>query len=409
MASSRLLCGGLVLAVICVVMYMAAPSNAHLAVAVPGDGSGDDTAHDTGKSVEESVHQLRQSISRLEAPVKQMRGKLPQREVHGVEKAAPPVNPIHALVHHRLHKEERQSSIFAAYSGLLSGERCSDSLLTLFSQAKQPRAVFVGMVEAKEAVSCYETLSKAHACKVSKDAVCVADQVRRRVINRPDHLMTVVFRRAAAMSMFRNERYVLMFDAPARFVKHWDLAVMEQWQAARDRSDAKGVVIGTQLMPDSGADVGKTYCELAFDGVLPRAAGRRLKTKRAVVTAPVVSMSFLFASSAALLSAPVPINTSLTAPSALDALYSARLWTSGFDLYTPTKKVASHMLLPRNLEVIESDVAALRDILSGKQKTGLAELLGTARSIEDFARIAGIDFNTGKDLMPHAKRCDGEL
>jgi hypothetical protein len=97
-----------------------------------------------------------------------------------------------------------------------------------------------------------------------------------------------------------------------------------------------------------------------------------------------------------------------------EILYSARLWTSGYDFFTPTKNVVFHQYGRKDAPKFWSDLpsynahqkttyAKVVKILTG-QMPGYKFGMGSARPLEDYWKFAGIDWKN-KTSMSDKKFC----
>jgi hypothetical protein len=87
-----------------------------------------------------------------------------------------------------------------------------------------------------------------------------------------------------------------------------------------------------------------------------------------------------------------------------EILYSARLWTSGYDFYTPTENVVYHHYTRTDAPKYWNDVKYIKTqtktiqkvkrILAGRMQQ-YAHGMGTARQLSDYWKFAGLDWATG--------------
>ena len=115
-----------------------------------------------------------------------------------------------------------------------------------------------------------------------------------------------------------------------------------------------------------------------------------------------------------------------------EVLFSARLWTNGWDFYTPNKKVAYHHYNRTKAPLYHQDLSNSGECRAKAEKRVLFLLglipkqsvadnflrdynyygLGKFRTIDDFWKTSGIDFNTKtverwNDNNPPSSKYDG--
>ena len=126
----------------------------------------------------------------------------------------------------------RDDSIFVTIASYRDSE-CAPTILDLYSKARYPRAISVGIAvqhDAKEDASCIpkEFLSSNENCQ-TLFGFCPTDNIRTRIVSHKD-AKGPTFGRYLGMLMYRGERYIFMMDSHNRFVTHWDFIIVNMYK-----------------------------------------------------------------------------------------------------------------------------------------------------------------------------------
>lgn len=268
---------------------------------------------------------------------------------------------------------------------------CVNTLKSMFDMADAPRRVFVGVCEQNTAAS---------------EEVCLPadfawhDQVRRLGIPSRE-AKGPTYARYLCSTLYRGETYFLQLDSHMRFVKGWDTKAIAM---LRRCPSPKAVLThyphDVEHMADAEASV-PVLCKAKFDdsGIVTFDSAT-LPPGKQPRPVPFTAGGFLFAPGSVVRE--VPFDPDL--PHLFqgeELLYSARLWTAGFDFYTPTENVVYHHYYRREAPKFWSDldyqrqqrqtVAKVRRLLRGEMP-GYAYGMGSARTLEEYFEFAGIDW-----------------
>jgi hypothetical protein len=283
---------------------------------------------------------------------------------------------------------------------------CINTIKDLFAKASHPDRVFVGICEQNKT-------DDGEACVPA--AFEWMHHVRRITIPHGE-ARGPTYARYLCSTLWRDEAYFCQVDSHTRFVRGWDAMCIEDHRAC---GDDKAVLTHyphdmAQLDKDP-ADV-PVLCKSAFDanGILtfeavasvPKEPGR----PRPV---PFTSGGFVFGPGSMLRD--VPYDPDL--PHLFqgeEILYSARLWTSGYNFYTPTRNIAFHEYgrgkAPKYWNEIggfnegqAATLAKVRGILDGSVKPS-THGLGTVRKLAAYWKFAGVD-PAAKTSTSDAKFC----
>lgn len=276
----------------------------------------------------------------------------------------------------------------------------------LFDKAANPSRVSVGvffqrMPEADD--ECFKVLTR-------------PDQVRVLEIDARE-AQGVCWARSKVFGLRRNEDFTLQIDAHMRFIQDWDLEMIETIAACPSEQAVISTYPGGYKPPDALAVEGPNAPALGirqFTGgwvVMNHRLDRRPEDvpKLPSPGAPVAG-GFLFGRSKWVDDVPYDPHLNIAGE---EITMAARLWTSGWDVYAPPKNIVYHLyndvkapsrpLVSTHLGTEQTErqrrSTGRANTLLGIDPPGapedLVELdrygLGTVRTLEEFARHAGID------------------
>ena len=243
-------------------------------------------------------------------------------------------------------------TIFVSVASFRDNE-CGPMLLDMYHRAEKPRRVFAGVVEqhAPGDPPCLQAGWIAEHRETDKDCqlqdFCPSDNVRVRRID-PKHSRGPTFGRYVAMLMWRGERYFLMLDSHNRFILHWD-TVITTMHAELSARHPRPVVLshypeGYSNESNFNFDRESTsyLCKakyldwgvLRFDGIV-------IPTPKQPLQQPYAAAGFLFAEASMVHNVPFDPHLDYLFDGE-EVLYSARMWTHGYDIFSPTRNVVFH-------------------------------------------------------------------
>ena len=271
---------------------------------------------------------------------------------------------------HRFPKPRTDNSIFVSL-GTYRDPYCPMTLKSLYSNAQNTDRLYVGLLQQNcfEAecrtgvlvggkvetmgsdMDCYEEFCKSP--EGIRSNACNTGQVRLFNVNESESLGPYMARYLTA-KLYRGEQYYLQIDSHSEFVRDWDAKLI---QMITD-SEAKKPVISA-YPPDSSYpwkdSIGFRMCDsefakaqiewqiirlgssMAFDKQVPR----RPKY------APFVAAGFFFCWSGFLHEVPFdPLLPWIFMGEEISM--SARLWTAGYDIFSPTTNVLNHYYVRRH-------------------------------------------------------------
>mmetsp|Transcript_5405 Transcript_5405/g.7964 ORF Transcript_5405/g.7964 Transcript_5405/m.7964 type:complete len:509 (+) Transcript_5405:59-1585(+) len=317
--------------------------------------------------------------------------------------------------------DKDNGKIFVSIVSYRDGKRCGQTLKSLFEKASEPEKVFVGLVEQNkpEDAKCIRVFCN------SDPVLCNKHSSQIRYLASFDLASQgPVQARALQRKNLADEEFCLQIDSHMDFIQGWDTALKEEWLGAQNEF----AVIST--MPpnmadrvkyeDGGDKVGqvprlchleRSYSNFPMFTKPPKEFAVNLK-------APLLAHSWNagFSFHKCHLEEIAPYDFFM--PQVFDGEEFprfARLWTRGYDVYTPSKNIVFHDEGPEpdghdmkgwpKMEILrELSIHRLKTLLQMpagdhsevvQANFGLYGL-GKRRSMEQFAEFIGVDFESTK-------------
>ena len=216
--------------------------------------------------------------------------------------------------------------------------------------------------------------------------------------------------------LWRGEQYFLQIDSHTTFVKDWDVDLIEMIEMIKlDPNESSRPVLSAYPPTKEQMDI-KGYPEMDNgkvnqDGIPSFLCGWSKHSDRPKRSnKPWAAAGFMFLESYFLYSVPFDPNLSHLFQGE-ETLFSARLWTSGWDFYAPNKKVCYHHYNRTKAPLYHQDLKNSGECRAKAEKRGLFLLgiapkisvaddflrdynyygLGKFRTIDDFWKTSGID------------------
>lgn len=287
-----------------------------------------------------------------------------------------------------------KETIFVSVASYRDDE-CAATIKDLFDKAEDPGRVFVGICEQNDAASPKE------ACV----GLALPKNVRRISI---PHLEAKgpVYARYLCSTLYRGETWYMQIDSHTRFAKGWDAKAIANARACPSK---KPILTHYPRKMDevNAKDKGvPVLCKSKFDG-------NGVITFESVILdppkdgaprpVPFVSGGFVFMPGAAVRDVPFDPDMPHLFQGE-EILHSARLWTAGYDFFTPLENIVFHHYERKGKPKFWEDVKdfydgqseTLRKVrrllgLENPPLTGYAFGMGSARTLEAYWKFAGVD------------------
>eukprot|EP01060_Flectonema_neradi_P032041 TRINITY_DN501_c1_g2_i1.p1 TRINITY_DN501_c1_g2~~TRINITY_DN501_c1_g2_i1.p1 ORF type:complete len:609 (+),score=73.19 TRINITY_DN501_c1_g2_i1:98-1924(+) len=253
------------------------------------------------------------------------------------------------------HKIEGEATIFVSMAAFRDRD-AHRTLVSLFKKAKFPKRVFVGVVcqVYPEDPRCIP--ESWESCQLNT-SFCPIDQTRQRIFHAHD-AEGPTHARALAASMYRGEDFFFMIDAHNRFVQDWDMILLENMR----KCPSKKCVLSHYPQGLNNSDPENPHplntppgTPLEHYSTVSFLCGAEfhersiLKNQRAMSVPvsseprpqPYTGAGLLFGPGRMIIEAPFDPHL----PFLWDGeefLYNARLWTWGYDMYSPSENILFH-------------------------------------------------------------------
>jgi [Skp1-protein]-hydroxyproline N-acetylglucosaminyltransferase len=304
----------------------------------------------------------------------------------------------------------RHNTIFVSVASYRD-EECSLTLDNLFNNAEFPERIFVGI------------------CEQNKEGILNELCINNRVLKYKNNIRITkidykqakgpTYARYYCSKLWRGEQYYLQIDSHVFFEKNWDTDLIHMINQIKTNPNESILPVLSVYPPTKEQMQLKGFPEmdsgkLNTDNILSFLCGWSEPSdipKRS--NKPWAGAGFMFLESHFLYSVPFDPNLSHLFQGE-EVLFSARLFTSGYDFYTPNKKICYHHYNRTKATLYHKDIKNSSDCRSKAEKRILFLLgllpkqsvtddflrnvnyygIGKFRTISDFWKVSGIDFES---------------
>lgn len=267
--------------------------------------------------------------------------------------------------------------------------KCSNTIQSLFNNANKPNNIWVGLCEQnnKDDESCFSEKWKSNVRKIKIPYWDAKGPTWARYL---------------CSSLMDNEKYFLQIDSHSLFVKDWDLYLVKTIKTLKnmgfDKSVLSHYIRSDQYYENNDQKYNSvtkipTICTSSFNKkgmiVLDAAHDIEIKDSRPKPNA-YISGHMLFGSSDFVKEVPFDPNLPYLFMGE-EILYSIRLWTNGWDIFTPTKNVIYHYYIRNDNPKFWSDLKEIDDTDAINKVKYLLELDNIDKNILDKSITKNID------------------
>ena len=244
-------------------------------------------------------------------------------------------------------------SIFVSIASYRDSQ-CAPTIEDMFERARHPEAIFVGVVQQHyhDDASCIPKAFLAEACQLQH--FCPSDNIQYRWIP-PRRARGPTFGRYVGALMWRGEKYYMMIDSHNRFVTHWDAVVIRMHSslpnprygvlshypsAWYNEGDPREKNVNEVL---DNRPTTSFLCTAKFAGGLGyiKLDGYVVPTADRPRPQPWAAAGFLFADARLLQEVPFDPHLHYIFDGE-EILFSVRMWTHGYDMFSPNTNVLYH-------------------------------------------------------------------
>jgi len=280
--------------------------------------------------------------------------------------------------------------------------QCQETIRDLFSKCSNPSNLFVGVNWQISMPEDFETC-------VSMNNFEYHSNVRSIIVPAEKARGPTVARRIIHDQLYQNETFILNIDSHMRFHENWDTSLLAMH---RDLQSDKAILTtypsGFEIVNGEARLPSSLGCSLSGSPRLvashfdPEDHLLRLKSVRRASTSPTCSpfwaAGFNFALAHEMLRC-VPYSAVDDLFFGEELLMAVRLWTHGWDFYTPHVEVVHHLwsrdyrpVFQPNMQTRKRAVDSVRKLLQGSEHDFQ---LGHARTLAAYQDYSGVCFADG--------------
>lgn len=327
------------------------------------------------------------------------------------------------------------TQIFVGISSLRD-DRCGRTLHSLMSKAEYPQRVFFGIVQQNddETIDCIEgycALMQNKSIEEKPDGFDInnSNEENAKICKHFNNIKTIRMKHSEAkgpnlargkqITMIDGQDFCLQVDAHTFGAINWDTRILEEWGKPNNEMAVLTTYIGSPENLDknvAGSHEVPHLCTAHLHGDFPfndrASAARYLENP---ILCGLWAAGFSFSKCHAELRVPYDINL-IQIWTGEEFGRGARLWTNGYDFYTPTQPLIAHDYTPgknqkkwnHNKNEYENSRKRLQTILrqdgSDQSDEFLNEIgpkydIGRKRSLEQYANFSGIDIMHKTELF----------
>jgi hypothetical protein len=297
---------------------------------------------------------------------------------------------------------------------------CMPTIREMYEKADNPNRIFVGACEQRPLDSDKETgkrIKRFHEDIIER---CRPDppfayDANIQVVT-ISHLAGrgLTYARYLAGSLYRGEDYFLAIDAHTKFQKGWDTDVIAMLESTPNPSKAvithyPREIEDFEKEPDTIDEIIPVLCTAKYDEdvKMPNFQAHFIPQSDAQRGHKTAFLAGGMYFSKGTVLRDVPLDPGLDFMFVgVELLYAARLWTSGYDLYSPTKNIIFHKYCRKDVPYYHEDLRYNQYDKGNQESLTLTRRvlhfekpfldnykygLGTVRSLDDYYTFAGID------------------
>ena len=316
-------------------------------------------------------------------------------------------------------------SIFVSLASYRDSD-CHNTLENLYATAKDPSFVYVGVCQQNKPGVGEEQ------CVASTAGSRVPERNVRRINLHHKEAQGPCWARYLCSTMYEDEEYYLQIDSHMRFVQDWDAKLIAMIAKVESETGSNRIVLSTyvRVIEDyneetkQGADDNiPRICQAFWDhnGMISLHGASILPPSTIAKQVPFVAGGLMFVRAKPFLSE-VPYDPELRDIfTGEEILHSARIWTAGWDIFTPTENIAYHHFIREGMpkfwdDNVRDDSASMKRVRYllkfSKERPDAANRgldrygMGSVRSLKDYYAFAGID---PVNLTVNKNFCDAPL
>lgn len=288
---------------------------------------------------------------------------------------------------------------------------CSTTVRNIYENAKNPMNVFIGIVEQNNAEN--------------KNELCLSENLDKKFLNNIritkipyQDAKGPTFARYLCSQLYKNEDYFFQIDSHTLFVQDWDEKLLKMFKNIQDALKTEKIILSHypssyetySKTPDENIKNVPTICSSFFDsrGMISFLGAQVIDmNNRDFIETPYIAAGMMFAKGHIINNVPYdPYLDYLFVGE--EILYSARCWTNGYRIITPTENIVYHLYTRKDSPKIwtdkkYTDIDAFEKVKTllklSKQQSNLESYsfsFGKQKTLEQYYEFAGIDIENKK-------------
>lgn len=289
---------------------------------------------------------------------------------------------------------------------------CTKTLESIFSNASNPLNVFIGLVQQNE-------LSDSNCNDYNSEILKAYKNNIRTIKLLPYQAKGPTYARYLASTLWDGEEYFLQADSHILMAKDWDTKAINMIKEIKETTNSKKPLLSHYVknyeeynQPNPNNEVPR-ICQAFFNerGMISFYGAENISIDtHTYVQTPFIAGGFLFAEYTFLQEVPFDDNLPYLFVGE-EILHSARAYTSGWDIYTPSENLMFHFYTRPDDKKIWTDQVyqdddafnKVKKILNINTEQNLPEYinknidkysLGTERTLQQYYDFAGINVAT---------------
>ena len=280
---------------------------------------------------------------------------------------------------------------------------CSQTIEEIYSKASDPSRIYVGICEQNNDDS-------TESCTRDSMAGLYQDNIRKKNIPYTE-AKGPTYARYLCSTLYNNETYFMQIDSHSKFEQNWDTIIIEQWKELHDKYGVQKPVLSNYPASQDAEKNSQVpvICRSSFNedsiptfiSVLkePKPSGEYYPT-------PFASGGFLFMKG-------LEVKFDPNLPHLFtgeEILYSARLYSHGYDIYAPRVNILYHHYERKGHAKFWEDIKDYKkiqqdtlvrvryllkispDVPTGEYAKDIDRYgMGPNRTVEDYFNFASID------------------
>jgi hypothetical protein len=292
---------------------------------------------------------------------------------------------------------------------------CSRTLESLYKNATHPENVYVGI--------CVQNADGDEDCYLSNASLKPYEKNIATIRMKNYEAKGPTWARYLCTTLFNDQDYFLQIDSHTLFEKGWDATAIQMMNEIKENTGSKDVVIShyppawnpnEELRANRNLNMVDTICQSFFNerGMVSFLGANSVDmTVNKYVQTPHIAAGMFLCEGKCIREVPYDPNL----PNLFvgeEILHSARVWTSGYDIYSPTQVILYHFYTRKEMPHIWDDKKTYNDKDAFNKAKTILELnenlranpvpenlmenvdkygLGNKRTLKQFFDFAGID------------------